>query len=147
MFNQQAQTAREQSRTVNRSGSVTGAAPRFGTFAVLVLWCLTTLAGCGPGGDVAVEVRIANVSQFDFTAVSVADVDFGDIPIGATSEYMRVRTSLRYAVVNLTADSRKITGQTLNLGANRFTYEIDVVDLLAGQLKIEVVPEDGSEDE
>ena len=94
-----------------------------------------------------VEVRIANVSQFDFTAVSVADVEFGDIPIGATSAYKRVRTSLRYAVIKLTADGRKVTGQTLNLGANRFTYEIDVVDLLAGQLKIEVIPEEDSEDE
>ena len=147
MFAQQSHITLEQSRTANRSGTVTGAALRFGTFAVLVLWCLITLLGCGPGGDVAVEVRIANVSQFDFTAVSVADVAFGDIPIGATSEYKTVRTSLRYAVVKLTADGRKVTGQTLNLGANRFTYEIDVVDLLAGQLKIEVIPEDGSEDE
>ena len=146
MFTLQAQTAREQSRTFDRS-SVTGAALRFGMLAVLALWYLTALAGCGPGGDVEIEVRIANVSQFDFTAVSVADVDFGDIPIGATSEYKVVRTSLRYASIKLTADGRNVTGQTLNLGANRFTYAIDVVDLLAGQLKIEVVPEEDPEDE
>lgn len=147
MFIQQEQAALEQSRTDNRGGSAFGDSLRFWGLVVLVVWCLTALAGCGPGGDVEVEVRIANVSQFDFTAVSVAGVDFGDIPIGATSEYKVVRTSLRYASIKLTADGRNVTGQTLNLGANRFTYAIDVVDLLAGQLKIEVVPEEELEDE
>lgn len=113
--------------------------------AILALWCLAMPAACGAGGDVEIEVRIINLSQFDFTEVSIGDQTYGDIATGATSDYRTVRTSLRYAVVKLTADGRKVTGQTLNLGAKRFTYEIDVVDLLAGQLKIEVVPEKDSD--
>jgi hypothetical protein len=125
-----------------RHRCVIGRVLRTCSSVVLALWCLIALTGCGPGGDVEIEVRIANVSQFGFTEVSISDVDFGDVPIGATSDYKTVRTNLRYAVVKLTADGRNVTGQTLNLGANRFTYEVDVVDLLAGQLKIEVVPEE-----
>ena len=99
------------------------------------------LSACGPGGDAEIEVRINNISQFDFTDVSVSDQSFGDIAAGASSDYVKVTTRLGYAVVKLTADGRKVTGQTLNYGAQRFTYEIDVVDLLAGQLAISVVPE------
>ena len=95
----------------------------------------------------AVAVRIANVSQFDFTEVSVADADFGDIPVGATSAYKTVHTRFRYAVVKLTAGNHNVTGQTLNLGGSRFTYEIDVVDIAAGQLQIEVAPEEDSGEE
>ena len=109
---------------------------------------LGALAACGPGGIAEIEVRINNISQFDFTDVSVGDQSFGDIAAGGSSDYVTVSTRLGYAVVKLTADGRKVTGQTLNMGAKRFTYEIDVVDLLAGQLAISVVPEkDPSADE
>ncbi len=94
----------------------------------------------------AVAVRIANVSQFDFTDVSVADADFGDIPVGAASAFKTVHTSFRYAFVKLTAGGHTVTGQTLNLGGSRFTYEIDVIDLAAGQLEIKVTPDEESEE-
>lgn len=116
--------------------------------AVLALWILAGLSACGPGGTAEIEVRINNISQFDFTDVSVADQSFGDIAAGGSSDFVIVTTRFGYAVVKLTADGRKVTGQTLNMGAKRFTYEIDVVDLLAGQLAISVVPEkDPSADE
>lgn len=107
----------------------------------LALWFLGGLTACGPGGIAEIEVRINNISQYDFTYVSVADQPFGDIDAGGSSDFFTVTTRFGYAIVKLTADGRKVTGQTLNMGANRFTYEIDVVDLLAGQLAISVVPE------
>ena len=108
----------------------------------LVFLKLSTQSACGPGSSAEIEVRINNISQFDFTDVSVADEPFGDIAAGSRSDYVKVRTRLGYAIVKLTADGRKVTGQTLNYGAKRFTYEIDVVDLLAGQLAINVIPEE-----
>lgn len=87
--------------------------------AILVLWCLAMPAACGAGGDVEIEVRIINLSQFDFTEVSIGNQTYGDITTGATSDYKTVRTSLRYAVVKLTADGRKVTGQTLYLRNRR----------------------------
>ncbi len=120
---------------------ILGNALRVAAVTALALWLLGGLSACGPGGDAEIEVRINNISQFDFTNVSVGDQSFGDIAAGASSDYVKVTTRLGYAVVKLTADGRKVTGQTLNYGAQRFTYEIDVVDLLAGQLAISVVPE------
>ena len=114
---------------------------RMASLALLGVWILGGLSACGPGSVSEIEVRINNISQFDFTEVSVADRPFGDIAAGARSDYVIVTTRLGYAVVKLTADGRKVTGQTLNYGAKRFTYEIDVVDLLAGQLTINVIPE------
>lgn len=109
---------------------------------LLVLWPLGALTACGSGGIAEIEIRINNISQYDFTDVSVGDRSFGDIAAGGSSDYETVTTRFGYAVVKLTADGRKVTGQTLNMGAQRFTYVIDVVDLLAGQLAIEVVGEE-----
>ena len=88
-----------------------------------------------------IEVRIHNASTHDFTDVSVADQPFGDIPAGETSDYMTVGVRFGYAALELKADGHRVTGQTLNLGADRFTYEIDIVDLEAGHLAIDVVAE------
>ena len=63
------------------------------------------------------------------------------LPTGETSAYKKVRLSFRYAALEFKADGHKVTGQTLNFGAERFTYEIDIVDLEAGHLAIEVIPE------
>ena len=88
-----------------------------------------------------IEVRIHNASTHDFTEVSVAGESYDDIPAGETSDYKTVGVRFRYAVLELKAGGHRVTGQTLNLGAERFTYEIDIVDLEAGHLAIEVVAE------
>lgn len=88
-----------------------------------------------------IEVRIHNASTHNFTGVSVAGQSYGDIPVGETSDYKTVGVRFRYAALALKADGHRVTGQTLNLGAERFTYEIDVLDLEAGHLAIEVVAE------
>lgn len=112
--------------------------------ALLVSWLIGALAACGTGGIAEIEVRISNISQYDFTDVSVAHQTFGDIAAGGSSDYVNVTTRFGYAVIEMTVDGRKVTGQTLNMGAKRFTYVIDVVDLLAGQLAIEVFAEEGA---
>lgn len=108
---------------------------RFSCLAVFTLWCLILLFGC----QTTPEIRIQNVSALDYKDVRVADLPFGDLAAGATSTYQSVGLKYRYAVIGLTADGYAITGQTLNMGAKRFTYRIDVVDLAAGQLAIEVI--------
>lgn len=109
---------------------------------LLGVWLLGALSACGAGGIAEIEVRINNISQYDFTEVSVAGQSFGDIAAGGTSDFEIVTTRFGYAALEMTVDGRKVTGQTLNMGAKRFTYEIDVVDLLAGQLAIEVLAEE-----
>ena len=109
--------------------------------AVCFVWCLTALSACATEGEVEIEIRIHNASTLDSTDVSVAGWDYGDIAADETSAYKKVRLSFRYAALELKADGHKVTGQTLNLGAERFTYEIDIVDLEAGHMAIEVIPE------
>ncbi len=105
------------------------------SLAVFTVWCLTALCGC----KVVTEIRVQNISTLDYTDVSVAGQPYGDIAAGATSEYRSVGLSFRYAVIKLSAGGQNVTGQTLNMGAKKFTYRIDVVDLAAGQLAIEVI--------
>ena len=122
-------------------GSVVGSLLRVSCVAVLALGCLAALSACGTESEVEIEVRIHNTSKLDFTDVSVAGQPYGDIEAGETSEYKKVKLSFRYAALELKADGHRVTGQTLNLGAERFTYEIDVIDLEAGHLAIKVIPE------
>ena len=102
---------------------------------VFTIWCLVALCGCGT----VTEIRVQNISTVDYTDVSVADQPYSDIAAGATSDYKSVELSFRYAVIKLTADGQNVIGQTLNMGAERFTYRIDIVDLADGQLAIEVL--------
>ena len=123
------------------ASSVFRDALRIACLAVCFVWCLTALSACETEGEGEIEIRIHNASTFDFTDVSVAGRDYGDIAAGVTSAYKKVKLRFRYAALELTADGNKVTGQTLNLGAERFTYEIDIIDLEAGHLAIEVIPE------
>ncbi len=109
--------------------------------AVCFVCCLTALSACETEGEVEIEIRIHNVSTLDFTDVSIAGRDYGDIAADETSAYKKVRLSFRYAALEFKADGHRVTGQTLNFGADRFTYEIDIVDLAAGHLAIEVIPD------
>ena len=117
---------------------------RYSCLAVLALWFLTALCACETEGEVEIEIRIHNASTLDFTDVSIAGRDYGDVAVGETSAYKKVRLSFRYAALEFRADGHRVTGQTLNFGADRFTYEIDIVDLEAGHLAIEVIPDQDS---
>ncbi len=96
---------------------------------------ILTLAGCAG----TAEVRVRNDSAIDFDALTIEGVDFGDLPAGTTSDYRPVVLTLRYGALELEADGKRITGQTLNLGSSKFTYEIDIADLDRGHLAIEVI--------
>ena len=96
---------------------------------------ILSLAGCAG----TAEVRVRNDSAIDFDTLTIEGVDFGDLPAGATSDYQAVPLTLRYGALELEADGRRITGQTLNFGSDKFTYEIDIADLDRGHLAIEVV--------
>ncbi len=93
------------------------------------------LSGCAT----VTEIRIHNTSPLDYADVVVGGQPFGDVPAGGTSVYRNVDVRFGYAVIKLRAEGRSVTGKTLNLGSERFTHEIDVIDLDAGHLAIEVV--------
>lgn len=103
--------------------------------ALFTALCLLALCGCAT----VIEIRIQNNSTLDYSDVSVAGQPYGDLAAGETSEYRSVKLWFRYAVIRLTADGHKVNAQTLNLGAKRFTHRIDIIDLAAGHLAIEIV--------
>lgn len=88
------------------------------------------------------EIRIHNASTLDYAEIEVAGEPFGELAAGATGEYRSVSLRAGYAALSFTADGQRVTGQALSLGARRYTWRIDVVDLAKGWLDIEVVRED-----
>lgn len=96
---------------------------------------LAVLAGCTG----VAQIRIENASTVDYSAVSIAGQSFGDIGAGATTEYRPVRLRFRYATIRLTADGHRVTGQTLNFGSDKLTHRIDIIDLAAGHLAIDIL--------
>ncbi len=90
----------------------------------------------------ATEIRIHNASTLDFAEIEVAGEAFGELAAGTTGEYRAVPLRAGYAAMSFKADGQRVTGQALSLGARRYTWRIDVVDLAKGWLDIEVVRED-----
>ena len=90
----------------------------------------------------ATEIRIHNASTLDYAEIEVAGEPFGELAAGTTGEYRSVSLRAGYAALSFTADGQRVTGQALSLGARRYTWRIDVVDLAKGWLDIEVVRED-----
>lgn len=85
-------------------------------------------------------VRIENASPMDFHEVELGDTFYGEIPAGTITDFKAVRLVplLRYADLRLTVDGVRVSGQTLMHGSSRFTHRVDVVDLEAGHLEIDV---------
>lgn len=105
------------------------------TLAVVAAIGVAALVGCRMDG----QVRIENASPYDLTDVFVAGQPFGDIAAGETSAYHDVTFTFRYAAMKMYVDGRYVTAQSLNYGADRFTYVLDVADLEKGHLDIEIV--------
>lgn len=96
------------------------------------------LCGCA-----TTEIRVENVSRHDFTDLSIAGEPYGDVPAGATSDYRAVKRKLGYIAMKLLVDGRWMTGQTLTMGSDRFTYRIGVKDFAKRHLTIEIVRDRG----
>ena len=96
--------------------------------------CLTALAGCQTA-----DIRIANVSEHDFTDVSVAGKLYGDIASGTTSDFMPVVMKARYVAMKVYVEGEYFSGQTLNLGSRTITYEIGVKDFDKRHLAIRII--------
>ena len=108
------------------------------------LLTLTVVAPFGMTGCFSVaQVRIQNVSPVDFHEVELGDTSYGEVPAGTATEYKPVRLVplLRYADLRLTARGHRVIGETLMHRARRFTHRVDIIDLEAGQLDIEVIRE------
>ena len=98
---------------------------------------LVVVAGCAS----TAQIRVENVSEHDFTDLSIAGVAYGDVAAGATTGYRTVKLKLGYAAMRLWVSGRYVTGQALHMGADRFTYRIAVKDLAKRHLDIELVRE------
>lgn len=105
--------------------------------APLILVCSTLAGGCRSAAD----VRIENVSTLDYRDLTVAGVPYGDVAAGEATGYRTVTLRFRYALVEMTIEGHRVNAQTLALGARRFTYRIDILDLDAGHLAVELVRE------
>ena len=97
--------------------------------------CCAALCGC----TTVKEIRIQNASSRDFSDVRVADQRFGEVAAGETSDYRNVKLKSGYAAMEMSVDGHRITGQTLNVGSDRLTHRIDIIDLDRGHLNIKVV--------
>ena len=82
-------------RACTRASSVFRDALRIACLAVCVVWCLTVLSACETEGEVEIEIRIHNASTLDFTDVSIAGQDYGDIAVGETSCLQESQTELQ----------------------------------------------------
>ena len=98
---------------------------------------IALLSGC----TTATEVRVHNASAVEIDRLTIAGVDYGELRAGTMSDYRGLRMTLRYATLELEVAGRHLTGQTLNFGSRRFTYEITAIDVERGQLAIDVVPD------
>ena len=73
--------------------------------------------------------------------VRIAGQGYGDVPVGAITDFKPVRLFCRSGVLRFTTQGHSVNAQTLNFRARRFTYRVAVEDLAAGHLDVEVVPE------
>ena len=101
----------------------------------LAAGCATVLTGCTTPRD----IRIENVSDIVFHDVRIFQEAYGEIRPGETTDYKTVDLKLRDGILRLTADGHEVNAQTLNFGAERFTYRVGIKDLEAGHLGVEVV--------
>ncbi len=110
-----------------------------------VLFGAALSIGCVTGGEDPSEIRIRNVSGFDYDGLQVGEETYGRLPAGAETRYREFGTAYRYNYVRLEVEGDEMilqptdyVGETL-LGPGRFTYEVSVVDRAAGQLDIQAV--------
>lgn len=101
---------------------------------ILAGLCASIWSGC----TATVSVRIENLSRHHFSAVRLNDTAFGDVAPGDTSAYRFVSLPFRYGILRMKADGHPINAQTLNFWSSRFTYRVEVKDLSAGHLAIDV---------
>jgi hypothetical protein len=96
-------------------------------------------------GSEPTEIRIRNVSGFDYHGLQVGDETYGRLPAGAETRYRDFGTAYRYNYVRLEIEGNEMILQPIDyvgetpLGPGRFTYEVRVIDRSEGQLDIQVV--------
>ncbi len=111
----------------------------------LVLFAAALSIGCVTGGEDPSEIRIRNVSGFDYDGLQVGEETYGRLPAGAETRYREFGIAYRYNYVRLEVEGDEMILQPTDyvgetpLGPGRFTYEVRVVDRAAGQLDIQAV--------
>ncbi len=79
--------------------------------AVITIGCLVALCGCAT----TAEIRVKNISTYDFTDLSIAGQPYGDLAASETSDSRSVKLRFSYAAMKLWVNGRYVTGQTLNM--------------------------------
>ena len=107
---------------------------------LLVLLCVA--GSCAEPEASSSDIRIHNVSEFDYIDLTVGSQHFDSLPAGAMSEYRDFGPAYRYNYVRVTVDGSLLTLQPIDyvgedlLGEGEFTYQIDITDLVAGDFTI-----------
>ncbi|MFD2725071.1 hypothetical protein [Hyunsoonleella rubra] len=82
----------------------------------------------------AVEIRLSNVSEFDYKNITVNSTSFEDLEAGKTSTYKTFDLAYRYGFVELEIDGTTYTIQPIDyvgetpLEKGKYTYQIDAND-------------------
>jgi hypothetical protein len=112
---------------------------------LFALFTAALLTGCVTDSEDATEIRIRNVSAFDYDGLQVGVETYGRLPAGAETRYREFGTAYHYNYVRLDVEGDEMILQPTDyvgetpLGPGRFTYEVSVVDRAAGQLDIQAV--------
>jgi len=109
--------------------------------SLLLIFALLMIVGCSkdePEANGKVWIRIQNVSEFDFTSVSVntggGENNYGDLDAHRFSVYKAFESAYRYAYVQVKIDGETFTiqpidyvGETL-LDPGYYTYKVNAVE-------------------
>lgn len=99
-------------------------------FFILTMNCLL---GCAGGNEV--NIRLSNISQYDFTNIvvntSTGDTHFDDLISGKKSEYKQFSKAYKYAFIALKINGETYTLQPIDyigersLKRDNYTYQIN----------------------
>ncbi len=124
-------------------------------YSIIIIASLFFQFSCSGDDDVAdsgdVQIRIKNVSQFDYTNIIVntsgGENHYGGLSSQQTSDYGAFEFAYRYAFVELQIDAETFTIQPIDyvgetkLNPGAYTYEIGANDTTEqyGRLSIKLV--------
>lgn len=99
---------------------------------ILFILVIILTISCTTDDDTEVRLRLANVSDFDYTNISIRNgVSYEDLEAGSISEYQTFESSYSYMFVQLVIHQDTLliqpidfVGESLIRGGD-YTYEID----------------------
>ena len=102
---------------------------------ILIVILAATFLGCNNNESTQVNIRLANISEYDFKNVVVSTtgelVSYEDLNAGQTSQYQTFDLAYRYAFIELEIDGQTFTIQPIDyvgetpLSNGFYTYQLN----------------------